>query len=67
MHLRSGDTLWLHTGANRTRIVRDADSSDVGYLFADTLLRGAFVYGVRGSTELIAYTHEFKRTGTLMQ
>lgn len=65
VHLHGGDTLWLRTRAERTRVVRAADSSEVGYLFADTLLHRVFVYGVRGHTELVAYAHEFRRTGTL--
>lgn len=65
VHFRGGDTLWLRTGANRARVVRAADSSEVGYLFADTLMRRVFVYGVRGGAELVAYAHEFRRTGTL--
>ena len=63
--LRGGDTLWLRTGANRVRVVRAADSSTVGYLFADTLLRRVFVYGVRDNIDLVAYAHEFRRTGAL--
>lgn len=63
MQLRGGYTLWLRTGANRARVIRPADSSEVGYLFADTLLRRVFMYGVRGGFELVAYAHEFKRTG----
>ncbi len=65
VQLRGGDTLWLRTGANRARVVRAADSSTVGYLFADTLLRRVFVYGVRGNVDLVAYAHEFRRTGAL--
>ena len=65
MQLRGGDTLWLHTGGNRARVVRAADSSTVGYQFADTLLCRVFVYGVRGNVDLVAYAHEFRRTGAL--
>ena len=64
---RGGDTLWLRTGSNHARVVRAADRSEVGYLFADTLLRRVFVYGVRGNVDLVAYAHEFRRTGTLKQ
>lgn len=67
VHLHGGDTLWLRTRAARARVMRAADSSEVGYLYADSLLRRVFVYGVRGHTELVAYAHEFKRTGTLKQ
>lgn len=67
VHLHGGDTLWLRTGADRARLVRTADSSTVGYVFADTLLRRVFVYGVRGHTELVAYAQEFRRTGAVEQ
>ena len=67
VHLLGGDTLWLRTGTDRSRVVRDRDSSTVGYLFADTLLRRVFVYGVRGGIDLVVYAHEFKRTGTVKQ
>lgn len=65
VQLRGGDTLWLRRGANRARVVRAADRSTIGYLFVDTLLRRVFVYGVRDKIDLVAYAHEFRRTGTL--
>lgn len=63
----SGDTLWLRTHTDRSRVVRVADRSTGGCLSADTLLRRVFVYGVRGGTDLVAYAHEFKRTGTVKE
>lgn len=63
VHLRAGDTLWLRTGTDRWRFARPADSADVGYVFADTLLRRTVIYGVRTYTDLVEYAHEFRRTG----
>lgn len=65
MHYRGGDTLWLRAGGVRSHVVRDADSATVGYVFADARGRRAVLYGVRGYTDLVAYAHEFRRTGTV--
>ncbi len=65
VQLRAGDTLWLRAGNVRSRFVRALDSATVGYVFADTLGRRAVVYGVRSYLDLVAYAHEFKRTGML--
>lgn len=65
VHYRGGDTLWVRTGGVRTRIVRSRDSATVGYLFADAMGHQVVIYGVRGYTDLVAYAHEFKRTGML--
>ena len=65
VHYRGGDTLWLRSPTRRLRFVRNADSSDIGYFFADTAGRSATVYGVKGFTELIGYVHEFRRTGQI--
>jgi hypothetical protein len=63
VHYRAGDTLWLRAGAHRWRFVRHADSSEIGYLFTDSLRRSVAVYGVQGSVELIAFAREFRETG----
>lgn len=63
VHYRGGDTLWLRTASARWRFVRPADSSDVGYVMADSARNMAPIYGVRGYVDLIEYAHEFKRTG----
>jgi hypothetical protein len=63
VHYRGGDTLWFRSGPRRWRFTRNADSSDVGYVFADTARRAVAHYGVLGSTELVASVREFRQTG----
>lgn len=65
VHYRGGDTLWLRTGTTRDRVVRMRDSSDVGYLFADTAGLRVLVYGVRTNSDLIAYARAFARSGRI--
>jgi len=65
VHYRGGDTLWLRTGAGRARVVRMRDSSDVGYVFADTLGRRVVLYGLRSNLDLLEYTREFRATGAI--
>jgi hypothetical protein len=62
---RGGDTLWLRMPREHARVVRDADSAIVGYVFADSLGRRAMIYGVRSHLDLVEYAHEFRRTGSL--
>jgi hypothetical protein len=62
---RGGDTLWIRSGSDRWRFIRPSDSSDVGYVFTDSLRRVVPLYGVRGFTELVEYAHEFRRTGEI--
>jgi hypothetical protein len=62
---QGGDTVWLRLPHERVQVIRNADSADVGYVFADSLGRRVVLYGVRGYTDLIAYAHEFRRTGTI--
>lgn len=62
---QGGDTVWLRLPRERVRVLRNADSADVGYVFADSLGRRVVLYGVRGYTELIEYAHEFRQTGTI--
>jgi hypothetical protein len=62
---RGGDTLWMRTGTDRWRFVRPTDSSDVGYVFTDSLGRVTAVYGVRTYMDLIEYVHEYRRTGQI--
>lgn len=66
VHYRGGDTLWLRTSDGGARVIRAADSSSVGYIFADSTGRRTVLYGVRGYTDLIEYAHEFRRTGALV-
>jgi hypothetical protein len=63
VHYRGGDTLWLRTTAARWRFIRQADSSDVGYVMTDSARRMVIIYGVRGYVDLIEFAREFKRTG----
>jgi hypothetical protein len=46
---------------------RNVDSADIGYVFADTARNTMTLYGVLGSSELIAQVHEFRRTGNIKQ
>jgi hypothetical protein len=62
---QGGDTVWLRLPHERVRVLRNADSAEVGYVFADSLGRRVVLYGVRGYTDLIEYAHEFRRTGTI--
>ena len=65
VHYRGGDTVFMRSGGNRWRFVRQADSADVGYIFTDAVGRQAIAYGVRTYVDLIEYVHEFKRAGQL--
>ena len=61
-----GDTVkLLATAAAPYVFVRDRDSADVGYVFADAAGRRAIIYGVRSHFDLIGYADTFRRTGTL--
>jgi hypothetical protein len=60
-----GDTVWLRLPHERLRVVRNADSAQVGYVFADSLGRRAVLYGIRGYADLIQYAREFRGTGTI--
>jgi hypothetical protein len=60
-----GDTVWLRLPHERRRVVRHADSAQVGYVFADSLGRRAVLYGIRGYADLIQYAREFRGTGTI--
>ena len=61
-----GDTVKLLPAAVAPYVfVRDRDSADVGYVFADTVGRRAIIYGVRSHLDLIGYAETFLRTGTL--
>jgi hypothetical protein len=60
-----GDTVKLRSAAAPFAFVRQRDSADVGYVFADSLGRRAVVYGVRTHLDLIAYADAFRKTGTL--
>lgn len=62
---RGGDTVWMRNDADRWRFVRPPDSSDVGYVFTDSLRRVVPIYGVRMYMDLIEYVHEFRRTGQI--
>lgn len=62
VRMQSGDTLWLRTRTHRWHFVREADSSDVGYLLTDLQRRHVVIYGVRTSIDLIASAAEFRRT-----
>lgn len=48
VHYSGGDTLWVRTGSDRSRILRARDSATVGYLFADARGRRVMIYGVLG-------------------
>jgi hypothetical protein len=63
VHYRGGDTLWLRSGTERWKVIRTADSADVGYVLTDTTRTNVVIYGVRTYMDLIDYVHEFKRTG----
>lgn len=65
VHYRGGETLWLRSGSRRWKFARHADSSDIGYVFADTAHRMMTHYGVLGSTELISYVREYGQTGQI--
>lgn len=65
VHYRHIDSVFLRSGAHRWKFNPARDSSDMGYVFVDTLRRTATIYGVLGFTEVIAYAHEFRQTGQI--
>lgn len=61
-----GDTVKLLSAAAAPYVfVRDRDSAEVGYVFADSVGRRAIVYGVRSYIDLTDYADTFLRTGTV--